>query len=67
MEKRADFLSVSMVKNEYPFLSPGTLANMRCRKQGPKYHKMGRKVLYKRSDLERWIASAPVLTSDSLQ
>lgn len=61
-----EFLSVNQVKAEYPFLSPGTLANMRCKKEGPKYYKLKRKVLYKRSDLETWIGSEPVLTRDSL-
>ena len=61
-----EFLSVSQVKNEYPFLSPGTLANMRCRKEGPRYYKLNKKVLYKRSDLEAWFESEPVLTRGSL-
>lgn len=61
-----EYLSVSQVKSEYPFLSPGTLANMRCRKEGPRYYKLNKKVLYKRSDLEVWFESEPVLTHDSL-
>lgn len=65
MEK-SEFLSVAQVREQYPFLSTGTLANMRCRKEGPRYFKLGRKIIYKRSDLERWIASAPVLTRDSI-
>jgi len=61
-----DFLSVSQIKSEYSFLNPGTLANMRCRKVGPKYYKLNKKVLYKRSDLDAWCGSEPVLTRDSM-
>lgn len=61
-----EYLSVNQVKTEYPFLSPGSLANLRCRKEGPKYYKLNKKVLYRRSDLEAWLGSEPVLTRDSL-
>ena len=61
-----EYLAVKQVKTEYPCLSTGSLANLRCRKEGPKYYKINRKVLYRRSDLEAWLGSQPVLTSDSL-
>jgi hypothetical protein len=48
-------------------LSEGTLANFRCKKIGPKYYRVGRKVLYLVSDFEEWITKHPVLTSESLQ
>lgn len=60
------FLSVNQVKTEFPFLSPGTLANYRCRREGCRFFKLGKKVLYRRSDLLAWIESQPVLTRDSL-
>lgn len=44
----------------------GTLANLRYRKQGPKFYRVGRKVLYLAEDFERWVLSNPVLTKDSL-
>ncbi len=66
MEKSTEFLSVAQVKEQYPFLSVGSLANMRCRKEGPKYYKLNKKVLYKRSDLEAWLSSQPILTRDSI-
>ena len=47
-------------------LSVGTLANLRCKKQGPKYYCVGRKVLYFVDDLEAWIKRNLVLTMDSL-
>lgn len=61
-----DFLSVNQIKSEYPFLSTGSLANLRCRKEGSRYYKLNKKVLYKRSDLEAWLGSEPVLTRDSM-
>ena len=61
-----EYLSVRQVKSEYPFLLPGSLANLRFRKQGPKYYKLNAKVLYKRADLEAWFSARPVLTRDSM-
>lgn len=48
-------------------LNAGTLANMRCAKRGPKYHVVGRKILYFVEDIESWIRQNPVLTRDSLE
>jgi hypothetical protein len=45
----------------------GTLANMRWQKQGPKYYRVGRRILYKVADVEAWLFSHPVLTIDSLK
>ena len=47
-------------------LNPGTLANMRFHKICPRYYKLGRKVLYKAEDIERWLNENVVLTSDQL-
>lgn len=47
-------------------LNPGSLANMRSKRQGPKFYKIGRKVLYRPAEVERWITETPVLTTDSL-
>lgn len=44
----------------------GSLANMRYQKRGPKYFKLGRKVLYFIDDLENWLKQNPVLTMDTL-
>jgi predicted DNA-binding transcriptional regulator AlpA len=38
-------------------LSPSTLAKMRLNGNGPIYCKLGRRVLYRREDLEAWLAS----------
>lgn len=44
--------------------SVGALANLRCKRQGPKYYRVGRKVLYFLEDFESWVFSNPVLTKD---
>jgi Helix-turn-helix domain len=43
-------------------LNPGSLANMRCRKQGPRYYKVGKKILYRIDDLERFLFNVPIQT-----
>jgi excisionase family DNA binding protein len=40
-----------------------TLARWRCEGGGPAYVKMGMRVLYRRSDLETWIAGRRVLAA----
>jgi len=46
-------------------LSKGTLANMRFAKRGPKFYKIGRKILYKVTDIEAWLYQNPVMTVDA--
>lgn len=48
-------------------INKGTLANMRSKKRGPKYYKVGRKIVYKVQDFEQWFFSNPVMTIDSLR
>lgn len=44
----------------------GSLANLRWAKRGPRYFKVGgRRVLYRFTDVQRWVESSPVLTADS--
>ena len=38
-------------------LSQSTLAKMRLNGNGPVYCKLGRRVVYRRADLERWLES----------
>lgn len=45
----------------------GHLANMRVQKRGPKYYKVGRKVVYKIEDIERYLSQNPCETSDSIK
>jgi len=48
-------------------MSEGTLANMRCRRTGPRFYKVGRKVLYFKPDLEIWSKANPIQTIDSVR
>jgi hypothetical protein len=45
-------------------LNIGTLGNMRFQKIGPKYYKLGRKIIYRVEDIENWISQNMVLTRD---
>ena len=45
-------------------LNVGTLANMRVKKVGPRYIKLGKKVLYLAEDIEGLMAEHIVLTRD---
>ena len=47
----------------------GTLANLRWQKKGPRYFKRpsGRGVFYLQADVEDWLLSSPVLTTESLR
>lgn len=40
-------------------LSPSTLAKMRLYGSGPTYMKLGRRVMYRLDDLERWMDANP--------
>lgn len=48
-------------------LAKGTLNNLRSWKRGPKYYKVGKRVLYKPADVERWIERHPVMTVDAVE
>jgi len=61
-------LTPKQVIERYPQLteSEGVLANWRSQKKGPKYYKIGSKIIYKPSDIESFMFSVPVLTVDSI-
>ncbi|ACS80797.1 MULTISPECIES: helix-turn-helix transcriptional regulator [Maridesulfovibrio] len=46
-------------------LRPGTLEVWRCHGKGPRYSKIGRRVMYEVSDLRMFVESAKVETTDS--
>ena len=48
---------------EYLGLRPNTLEIWRCRNKGPKYMKLGRRVLYDVADLEEFARSCTVRTN----
>lgn len=41
----------------YLSVSCSLLEKRRCRGDGPAYHKVGGKVLYRKSDVDRWMAT----------
>lgn len=49
-----DLMRVPAVAKELD-VSPATLAHWRQAGKGPKWAKLGRHVVYRRSDIERWI------------
>lgn len=49
----------------YLRLQPGTLEVWRCRGRGPKYQKIGRRVIYDQTDLDDYASSHTVLTTDT--
>ena len=58
-------LSVKEASN-YTGLSCSTLNKLRCSGQGPRFAKIGRRVLYDIADLDSWIAThLKISTSDS--
>jgi excisionase family DNA binding protein len=47
-------------------LAPSTLAKLRLNGNGPTYCKLGRRVVYRRADLEQWLESRTTCdTSDA--
>ena len=50
-----------------PLGSQGSLANLRLQKRGPRFFKVGRKVVYRVEDIEAYLFAAPVLTRDSVE
>lgn len=72
MQSQSDYLrrnqAAAYLKAYCGAYTSQTLAKLACIGGGPVYHKLGRMVLYKPSDLDAWIASklsAPVSsTSD---
>lgn len=58
-------LSVSQACHVYD-LDPGTMANLRSQKKGPRFYRVGHKIYYRPEDLEQWLFRNPILTTDSL-
>jgi hypothetical protein len=55
---------------EYMRISPRTLEKLRTKRQGPAYHKIGRRVVYGLEDLRSYLAQHrcdPAADSDSSQ
>jgi len=71
MELRKSLMKRALTTTEAAFmfgLSPGTLANWRSQKRGPRFYRLGgHKIVYFFDDLERWARQEPVLTADSVE
>ena len=50
---------------EYLGKKPGTLRQWRSDCKGPSYHKKGRQIMYKKTDLDAWLESGRTLTAES--
>jgi hypothetical protein len=61
-----DFFLAQKINYYYEFLNPGTMANLRWKRQGPRFYKRGHLVLYRFSDIDDWLSSQPVFTRDSM-
>jgi len=48
-------------------LSPGTLEVWRCTGRGPKYAKLGKRVVYDVADLESYVSDRKVITTDTMR
>ncbi|MDL2267340.1 MAG: helix-turn-helix domain-containing protein [Desulfovibrio sp.] len=73
---RAELAAVSPVKEikdvmnekqaaEYIGQKPGTLRQWRTNAKGPAYHKKGRRVFYKKKDLDAWMAAGRRFTTET--
>jgi len=50
----------------YLCMSRGTLAVWRCNGRGPKFARVGRKVIYEICDLDAFVSSRKVFTTDAM-
>jgi len=64
-DHKKKFLTPEDIATDYR-LSVGHLANLRCKRLGCRFYRVGRKILYDADDWDRWIRSQPVLTRESL-
>ena len=73
MKTNTDYLrrnqAADYLQSQYGAFTAQTLAKLACVGGGPVFHKMGRMVLYKPTDLDAWAAgkmSAPVTSTAEL-
>jgi predicted DNA-binding transcriptional regulator AlpA len=60
------FLTTSETAN-YLRTTQGSLANLRYQGEGPPYFRLGRRILYDKLEVIKWLEKHKVLTKDSLQ
>ena len=62
LDSMAQYMTGVEVEREYPFLLRRTLEHWRLLNKGPRYIKIGRKVVYARSAIEEFISAGEVET-----
>ncbi|ORM29238.1 helix-turn-helix domain-containing protein [Williamsia sp. 1135] len=58
-----EFLSTKQVAERWPFLMEATLRYWRHTNEGPKSFRAGRRVVYRRSEVESWLSEQEAVTS----
>jgi len=68
MEIRLEKIAGNPKEVEKAFgLDTGNLANLRAECKGPKYRKVGRKVIYFFKDVQEWLDQYVIQTKDSIE
>lgn len=63
--KMIGLTDVQVEESTNGILNRGTLRNWRSQGKGPRYFRVGRKVIYRPQDIEMFLFSHPVLTNDA--
>ncbi|ORM37950.1 helix-turn-helix domain-containing protein [Williamsia sp. 1135] len=63
MTPHEEFLTTKQVAQRWPFLTEGTLRYWRNANEGPKSFRAGRRVVYRRSEVERWLSEQELATT----
>ena len=64
MERDIEWATPNELVKIFRGLSLGTLANLRSACRGPKYSKFGKKVMYRLSDIRRFLEDNTIKTID---
>lgn len=62
-ERYRDVLTSKQVNHDYPFINAATLRYLRHKGEGPASFVINGKVLYRRSEIERWLAEQEAATT----
>jgi hypothetical protein len=64
LAKEVEYATASELIKIFRGLSIGSLANLRSARRGPRYCKFGKKVLYRISDVRRYLEDNEIKTID---
>lgn len=62
-ERFSGILTIRQVCEEYPPLNPNTMRGMRHRGEGPASFTINGRVVYRRSEIERWLTEQEKATT----